>query len=470
MTTRSLHLGIMALSLVASGGFLPSHGRAEEKRPNLLLIVADDLCWRDLGCTGNRDVRTPNIDALAASGMALRGMFTPAPTCSPTRHALYTGLFPVRSGAYPNHTMVYRGTKSVFHYLKDLGYDVALVAKEHVAPPASFPYEHLPEAKATGYITSHTAKPWMLVFASHEPHSPWTKGPRDLYDPAKLAVPPYLHDNARTRADLAHYYAEITALDNQVGSLLRSLAESKQADNTLVLFVSEQGSSFPYGGKWSLYDNGIRIAAFARWPGKIKPGSASNALIQYVDVAPTFVALAGGDPAKINTGCKDAGGNTGFDGRDFSAVLLGKSDKLRDYVFAQHTTVGIIGYKEPYPMRAVRDSRYKLIRNLAPDNRFEIGGIHKGAILDSWKADAKDDPKLAARIEWLYKRPAEELYDLQADEYETNNLAADPKFAETKARLGRELDAWMRQQGDRGMETEKKALSRQPKNAEKEKE
>ena len=472
MTTRPL-LGVFLGRGAKPGGVSPPPAGAAEK-PNFLLIIADDLCWRDLGCTGNKDVSTPNIDALAKSGVSLRGMFTPAPTCSPTRHALYTGLYSVRSGAYPNHTMVYPGTKSVFHYLKERGYDVALYAKEHVNPKASFPYEHVAPAgggikNAADYIKGHASKPWMLVVASHEPHGPWNKGPKGKYDPARLTVPPYLHDNRTTREALAAYYAEITDLDGQVGAVLKALDDSKQAENTLVLFISEQGSSFPYGGKWSLYDNGIRVAAFARWPGKIKPGSSSDALMQYVDVAPTFVALAGGDPAKIDTGCKDASGNTGFDGRDFSAVLLGKADGPRDYVYAHHTTVGINGYKEPYPIRAVRDARYKLIRNLAPENTYEIGGIHKGPIVESWKQDAKNDPKLAARVEWLYRRPAEELYDLRADEYETRNLAGDPKLAEVKARLGKELDAWMKQQGDKGMETEKNALARQPRNAKKEK-
>jgi arylsulfatase A-like enzyme len=184
------------------------------ERPNFLLIVADDATWRDFGFTGNQDVKTPHLDRLASEGMQLTQMFTPATTCSPSRHALYTGLFPIRSGAYPNHTRVYDGTKSMFTYFKQLGYRVALQGKEHVGPAASFPYEHL--------------------------------------------------------------------------------------------------------------------------------------------------------------------GAKGFDGRSFLDVLTGKSDRLRDYVFSQHTTVGIIGYKEPYPMRAVRDARYKYIRNLAPQNTYEIGGIHKG--------------------------------------------------------------------------------------------
>jgi hypothetical protein len=158
---------------------------------------------------------------------------------------------------------------------------------------------------------------------------------------------------------------------------------SGQRDNTLVLFVSEQGDSFPYGGKWSLYDNGIRIAAFARWPGRIQPGSASQALLQYVDVPPTFIAAAGGDPAAIDTGCPDANGNRGFDGRSFLDVLLGRSDRLRDYVFAQHTTVGINGYQEPYPIRAVRDARYKLIRNIAP---YSVSWMSRICSRSTWHA------------------------------------------------------------------------------------
>lgn len=112
-------------------------------------------------------------------------------------------------------------------------------------------------------------------------------------------------------------------------------------------------------------------------------------------------------------------------------------------------------------MRAVRDARYKLIRNLAPQNTYSIGGIHKGEPITSWQADAARDPKLAARVEWLFHRPAEELYDLETDPYEMKNLADDPQFAQIRARLGRQLDAWMAQQGDKGMETELAAKSRQ---------
>lgn len=441
--------------------FLSALGSAAQ-RPNFLVIIADDLTWLDLGFAGNKEVRTPNLDRLRSEGMWMDHVFDPASTCSPTRHAIYTGLHCIRSGAYPNHTKVYDGTQSIFTYLKDDGYRVALQNKSHVGPPASFPYEHIDGADdltpTSKFLSRDKQQPWLLVFASNDPHSPWTRGPK--YDPSKITIPPYLHDNATTRKALAAYYGEISMLDSQVGKLLKLLDKTGQSENTLVLFVSEQGNSFPYGGKWSLYDNGIRASTLVRWPGKIKPGSISHALVQYTDITPTLLSIAGVDPKTIDTGCPDANGNKGFDGADFTDVLLGKAQTFHDFVYSQHTTVGIIGFKEPYPMRAVRDARYKYIRNLTPGNTYFINGIHLGKIIDSWRADAKTDAELAKRIAWLSHRPGEELYDLDTDPTETRNLAAEATHAETKARLSNALDMWMAQQGDLGLETELKANSR----------
>ncbi len=445
---------------------------AREARPNFLIVIADDLNWRDLGVTGNREVQTPRIDAFAREGLHLRGMFTPSPTCSPARHALYTGLFPVRSGAYPNHTMVDPTTRSVFTHLNALGYRTALLGKQHVHPPQSFPFENIGDdaddaAALARFVARDPAQPWLAVVASTDPHTPWTRGPKDLYDPAKLTLPPWLHDNRETRAALAAYYAEITQFDRQVGAVLDVLERTGQAGNTLVLLLTEQGSQMPGGGKWTLFDNGIRVSAFARWPGKIAPGTASDALMQYVDVPPTFLAAAGVDPRAIDTGCADpGGGGNGFDGRSFLDVLLGRTNRHRDHVFAQDTAVGVTGNRNPFPKRAVRDDRYKLIRNLAPENEWWILGIHGGEIFKSWVRDAAGNPALAERVRGLSHRPAVELYDLREDPLETRNLAGDPAYAAIGRRLGSELDAWMKQQGDRGLATELAALARQPKNAE----
>jgi len=443
----------------------PLTDAAADDRPNFLLMIADDLCWRDMGWTGNPDVRTPHLDQLAIEGMSTTTMFSPATTCSPTRHALYTGLYCVRSGAYPNHTRVYDGTKSIFTYLKQRGYRVALQNKTHVGPPASFPYEHIQGAddltETQAFINRNSDQPWMLAYASNDPHGPWTRGPK--YDPATLTVPPYLHDNATTREQLARYYGEVSKLDQQVGNLMRLLDDCGMAENTLVMYVSEQGSSFPYGGKWSVYDNGIRVAAIVRWPGHVEAGTTTDALMQYVDVVPTFLSAAGVNPKRIDTGCPDADGNVGFDGRSLLPVLTGETDSFRDYVFSQHTTVGINGYQEPYPMRAVRDRRFKLIRNHAPDNTYSIGGIHKGQPIESWQEDAKTDPKLAKRVDWLFHRTGTELYDLESDPHEMNNLSGNDEYAAIESALQQQLDEWMRQQKDEGLTTEVIAKTRQGK-------
>lgn len=254
-------------------------------------------------------------------------------------------------------------------HLKSAGYRVTLQNKGHVGPSASFPYEYIQGAddlsETSQFIQRNAMQPSFLAFASNDPHEPWNRGPK--YDPDKLTVPSYLHDSPATREALASYYGEMSKLDEQVGALMSLLDETKQATNTLVLFVSEQGSSMPYGGKWSVYDNGIHCSALVRWPNVIQPGSSSEALTQYVDVAPTFLSAAGIDPQTIYVNCPDVSGNDRFDGRSFLPVLLGESNEHRDYVFAQHTTVGTVGEIGPYPMRAVRDARYKLIRNLTPD-------------------------------------------------------------------------------------------------------
>ena len=471
MIERGIRYGLMSLAVGLPGLCLAINGAclATEVRrpPNFLLIVADDATWSDFGFTGNPDVKTPNLDRLASQGMQLTRMFTPATTCSPTRHALYTGLFPVRSGAYPNHAQARPGVRSMFGMLADAGYRVALQGKEHVAPRESFPYERVSPQNIDDFgptrefVTRDAAQPWLLVFASRDPHGPHDRGPQDLHAPATLHVPGHLHDNAETRRQLAGYYAELHQLDWQVGQLMALIDDAGQAADTLVIFVSEQGSSFPYGGKWSVYDTGIRAASIARWPNRIEAGTTSAALLSYVDIPATFLAAAGIDPAGADTGCPDANGSRAMDGRSFLEVLTGQQKNLRNVIFAQHTTVGINGYSEPYPMRAVRDARFKYIRNLAPGNEYAINGIHRGKLIESWRADAKTDPTLARRIEWLSRRPAEELYDLETDPLETKNLAGGSAVDDVHRRLSAALDEWMTQQGDEGLATELEALDHQ---------
>ncbi len=448
-----LMLGLLSL---ATAGAQP--------RPNVLLILGDDMTYTDLGSFGNGDVHTPHLDRLARQGMRLRQVFNTAPMCAPTRMSLYTGLYPVRHGGYPNHSRVYDGIRSLPHYLEPLGYRVALIGKRHEAPLDRFPFEFLGGKhgddgegidldlfRVRAFMEESREKPWLLVVASNQPHAPWTRGDRTLYDPDQIGVPPYLVDTPETRRALAAYYTEISYLDQQAGMILSYLSETGQEENTLVLFLGEQGSSLPHA-KWTCYDTGLRSAAIARWPGRITPGSESDALISYVDVLPTFIELAGGNPE-----------GPGFDGSSFLKVLLGETDRHHPYVFGVQTSRGIYSGPEAYGIRTVRDDRYRLIWNLNWQNEFSNTVIKGQDYYQSWKekGDA-GDPYAAWRYRWYQNRPEYELYDLAVDPFELHNLAEILEYQNVFARLLPELTAWMRSQKDEGTATEAAALSRQP--------
>ena len=281
---------------------MPSLLRAQiDDRPNIVLFLADDMTWRDCGVYGNAEVQTPNLDQISREGMRFDGCFTSTSICAPTRQQLYTGMFPIRNGAYPQGGFVHPGVKSMAHHFKALGYRVGIVGKQHYGPSESFPFEVLKTTKTNelldsdasiraiqAFIDREPGQPYCLVVASHNPHLPYTKGPQDMYDPDKVTIPPYLIDTPETRKRLAAYYAEITALDAELGRCMQIVS-----DNTLVVFSTEQGSAFPYGGKWTCYENGLHTGLIMRWPGKIEAGSSSDALVQYVDILPTLFRSCG---------------------------------------------------------------------------------------------------------------------------------------------------------------------------------
>ncbi len=250
------------------------------------------------------------------------------------------------------------------------------------------------------------------------------------------------------RENLRRYYAEITALDDELAEMLAILDRQGVAEDTLVLFTSEQGNSVPFA-KWTLYDPGVHTEMIVRWPGRVAPGGRSKALVSYEDVTPTFIDAAGGRAPQT------------LDGRSFLPVLTGRVAAHRDYVFGIHTNLGIIG-GEPYPMRSVRDERYTLIRNLMSADPFRnvLNNTREGnRVVKDWQAAAaRGDAWATARLAAYDRRPAEEIYDRQADPYEMHNLAGDPRVAAEGRRLSAALDRWMAQQGDTGIPKEMEAF------------
>ena len=456
MTPRQLVKNLMpCVAVLCTGTLAAPSDVPDAAKPNFVFVIADDCTYRDIGCYGGQ-AHTPNIDRLASEGMRFTRCFQAAPMCSPTRHNIYTGLYPVKSGAYPNHTFAKPGTKSVVHYLEPLGYRVALSGKRHIAPQEVFPFENLPAVGNNPnfelidkfmFQCKQDGTPFCLFACSNEPHSPWNKGDPSRYDADELVLPPYFVDTAETRRNMVNYLAEITYYDGQVGQCLALLDKHGLADDTLVIVVSEQGSSFPFA-KWTCYDSGLQSAFITRWPGKIEPGTVNDAMIEYVDVLPTYVELAGGTPDAV------------LDGKSLLPVLLGQAEGHKKYVFGEMTTRGVINCPEYFGIRSIRSDQYKYIWNFTPEIKFQ-NACTKSSIFQSWREKAATDSDAADKVRRYEDRPGEELYDITKDPYEWSNLADDPKLANIKAELRLELLGWMEAMGDKGQQTELEAWDHQ---------
>jgi uncharacterized sulfatase len=334
-----------------------------------------------------------------------------------------------------------------------------LSGKTHIGPKSVYPFEHVPgfdpncnrsptlphsTEGITRFIKPRDEEPFCLVVALVEPHGPWVMGDAAAYPPETLKLPPVFADTPETRRQYSRYLAEITSMDSQVGEILAALDASGAADDTLVLFLSEQGSGFPFA-KWTCYDAGLQSAAVARWPGVVKPGSETNAMIEYGDVLPTFLTAAALEIPEA------------LDGKSFLPVLRGETGEHKSHVFGIQTTRGIVGGSDHYGIRSVRSGTHLYIRNLTPEATFSCSA-NKGEVWNSWVRAAKNGDVHAASLVRAYQhRPAEELYDVRKDPWNRRNRIDDPALKEIRAALRAELDRWMKAQGDEGQATELRA-------------
>jgi len=430
------------------------------RRPNIVMYISDDHGVDFLGCYGNKDVHTPNIDILAKEGMLFTKMFAVSPTCAPSRSVLWTGLYPARNGCMGNHTSCRNDITALPAYLRRLGYRVVLAHKFHAKPrkevfnfeyinaglpsnpanPRTYRMEGLDTKVIDRFLAEHSKNhpdtPLCLILGDSSPHVTWE--PNKTYDPAKLDLPPFIVDTELTRKAMANYYQDITTMDKRIGEVRTMLEKYGFDNNTLFIYTTDQGSEWPHS-KWTLYDTGIRVPFIAVWPGRIKPASVCDAMVSFVDITPTFIEIAGGRQPK------------GLDGKSFLDVILSGTKTFREYIYASHTGDGNMNV---FPHRCIRDSRYKYILNLKPENTWtthftlvpDIPESHK-QVWDTWTEKAKTDTQVARLLDIIQHHPAEELYDVQADPHELNNVAAtgDKKILK---RLRSKLKAWMLSQND----------------------
>ena len=455
--------------MVGSLVSIPSFGAGKQGNPNVLIIIGDDCTYNDLPIYGGKNIHTPNIDQLAGEGMTFNRAFVSMSMCAPCRAELYTGLYPVSNGVCWNYVPARSGTKSIVHHLGNLGYRVGIAGKIHASPRSVFPFEEVvglerdcvsetaefDEAGMAEFITRDTKQPFCLIVALVVPHIPWTAGDASHLIPEQIELPVNFADTkgfpeARhftqtpgMREDFARYLAEIELMDKQVGRTLKMLDESGGSPGTLVIFTSEQGSQFP-GNKYTNWNTGVHTGLIVRWPGRVKAGVRTDALIQYADVLPTLIELAGADPLDYN-----------FSGSSFLPVLLGRTKKHREFAYAMHNNVP---EGSPYPIRSVTDGTYHYIRNLAPERLYIEKHIMSGQLPTStywstwmWDAGNETENQHAYQMVCRYmKRPGEELYRMEDDPYEFRNLAEDKTYERIKVRLSDELDHWLMQERDPG--------------------
>jgi len=416
-----------------------------DQRPSIVLFMSDDHGVDDSGAYGDTYVQTPSIDRLTRQGMQFTRAFAASPLCSPSRCVVATGLMPYRNGGHKFGTPIKPGLRTMPMYLKELGYQTVHVGKFHHAPRKQFPYDMVikDEHAAPAFVTEcAVAKPLFLVVCDHCPHTPWEKN--KIYDPAKIALPPNFVDTPQTRRLRADYYTEVTQADRLLGQVLDALDERGWQNNTIVLYTSDQGANWPFA-KWCLYDGGIRVPLVVRWPGKVKPGSVTGAMVSLADLLPTLIEAAGGSSPND------------LDGRSFLPVLTGERDEHRRVIFATHTgnDNGGPGIANHCPARAIRTATHKYILNLRPERTFTThitgcrpGSPHYLAFWDSWVEKAKTDEHAARLVDEYMHRPAEELYDLEEDPYERRNLAGDSSHAGLLRSLREQLAQFRSQQGE----------------------
>lgn len=417
---------------------------SDAARPNFLFILSDDHGIIDAGCYGNPVIKTPNIDALANEGLLFSRAFTPAAMCAPSRSSLFTGLNPHRHGCYMNHGSVSEEVQSIPHYLGQLGYRVGLAGKTHIKPKEAFPFEYMPLTldAIEDFMSRSNKEPFCLFVATNDPHAEKIGSrrgfrPSSLYDPNNIPLPPYLVDTAETREQRAGYYDLVTRLDSLVGDISALVDNLNVSNLTLLTYASDHGASFPFE-KWTCYEAGLNLPMIMRWPGRIKSGTQTDAMISFIDVVPTLVDLAGGSPTALK-----------FDGRSFKSVILENSTKHHEYIFGTHTTEGIVNGSY-YPVRSIRNMRYKYIQNTNSDGAFTniITASENQAGWGSWVQKAEHDPFAAKQVRLYQKRPLEEVYDLKHDPHEMRNLNADPAYNEIKTDLKVRLTDWMHSQND----------------------
>lgn len=454
---RLSHLALLTGLLALPAAREAAHAASQ---PNVILFIADDVSWNDLGCYGHPTARTPNIDRLAAGGRRFDAAFLTASSCSPSRSSIVTGRYPHNNGrASELHQPIAAHLPWFPRLLREAGYHTALSGKNHMTSDEPAPGES-PQPKAFDLIDAGRApgnsgghanwvklvrerpreQPFFFWFASYDAHRDWDGdrewrpdryGPK--HDPAGLPLPSFLHDDDATRGDLASYHNEVSRFDHFVGQVVGELEKEGTLANTLILVLADNGRPFPRA-KTRLHDSGMKTYLVAHWPaGLAQPGKSAAGLVSVIDIAPTILEVAGVRAAPT------------MQGVSFLPLLKNPAATVRRHAFSEHNWHDYEAHG-----RAVRSEGYLYIRNHRPALAWQ--GPADSVRSPSHRAlrAARDAGQLtpAQADVFLAPRPVEELYLTAADPDQLRNLAADPAHAAARKRLARLLADWTEATGD----------------------
>jgi N-sulfoglucosamine sulfohydrolase len=428
-------------------------------RPNILLFTADDLHAESLGVYGGKPIGlTPNLDAFAAESLLFSKAHVNVAICAPCRAVIATGRYSHRSGAM-GFMPAREDVPDIVTTLKSAGYHTGILGKVgHSTPKKSMKWDYSFDQKDLGngrnpdlyYQRSQVflkesrdaKKPFYFMVNSHDPHRPYcnpdklTKGaamPSRVYKPEDVHVPGFLPDLPGVRAELATYLNSTRRLDDTFGKVMQALKESGEADNTLVLFITDNGIAVPFA-KCNTWFHSSRSPLLVRWPGVVKPGTRDDThFVSVVDFFPTFMAVTGVD------------GPIGLDGRSFLPLLKGETQDGREHVFTQ---IDSKAGGAAVPMRCVQNENFGYIYNPFSDGKYWYRNNNEGLTMAAMKKAAETDPKIQARVDLFRYRVPEEFYDLKSDPDCLHNLINEPAHAATVKALQARLVAQMRKTED----------------------
>ena len=447
---------ILVLTFLSLSWFsCDQHKDKKEKndaRPNIVFIIGDDVGCYDLGCYGNNKIITPNIDRMATEGLKFDNTFLTTSSCSPSRVSIITGRYPHNTGACELHSPLPANQVLFPEILRKHGYYTAQAGKWHFGHtpmihdekdtmklgPAVRAFDRISAVKEVNgdggenmwipFLKERPKdKPFFMWFASYDSHRPWGADDFEIQNgPENVWVPGFLYDGKKTRRDLASYYNEISRLDFFVGEVETELERQGIADNTIIVFTSDNGRPFPRS-KTRVYDSGMKTPLIIKWPKGIKPDQQTSAMVSIIDVAPTLLEIAGVKPGRT------------FQGRSFSRLFTDPLQKFRHFTFSEHNWHDYEACE-----RQVHTQRWLYLINKRP--QFDAWGPADAVVspsmyelYEAYKNNTLTGPQ---KNIFVKPRPVEELFDCKNDKFQYLDLANNPHYIKIKDKLADILAEW----------------------------